>query len=248
MNFFCAMNRLVRMVTRLSGNIVHHRGCMRCLISVFFILFSTTCYGDRLYSYVDEAGVRVLTNIGATRSEPLPKLETAGRVRPSRSDLYLPYIQESATRHNVDVELIKAVIAVESNFMPDAVSPKNCKGLMQLHPDTAKRFGVRDIFDPSQNIEGGVKYLRFLMDFFSNDMTRVLAAYNAGENAVVRHKGVPPYRETQDYVRKIGQLYDLTGKPAENGRSMARSRRIHRIELPDGRVLLANDPGVMADD
>lgn len=220
---------------------------MRCLICVLF-LFSTTCFGERLHSYVDEAGVRILTNIGVTRSESVTSSAPA-ITRQSRSDIYLPFIQESATRHNVDVELIKAVISVESNYKPDAVSPKNCKGLMQLHPDTAKRYGVRDIFDPSQNIEGGVRYLRFLMDYFNNDMTRVLAAYNAGENAVVRHNGIPPYKETQDYVRRIGQLYDLSSKGAQSERAMARTnRRIHRIELPDGRVLLANDPVVMVTD
>jgi soluble lytic murein transglycosylase-like protein len=221
---------------------------MRCLICVF-VLFSTTCFGERLYSYVDEAGVRVLTNIGAHRSETLPPLETSAAPEKDRGKLYLPYIQESANRHSVDVELVKAVIAVESNFVPSAVSPKNCKGLMQLHPDTAKRFGVHDVFDPSQNIEGGVKYLRFLMDFFKNDLTRVLAAYNAGENAVVRHGGVPPYKETQEYVRRIGHLYDLNRHPAEKERTMARTnRRIHRIVQADGSVLLVNDPVVMAND
>ncbi len=110
-------------------------------------------------------------------------------------------------RHGVDAELIKAIIRVESNYNPLAVSVKGCKGLMQLHPDTARRFGVTDIFDPAQNIEGGVKYLKFLIEYFKNDIPKVLAGYNAGENAVTRYKGIPPYRETKEYVKKVESLY-----------------------------------------
>jgi len=99
--------------------------------------------------------------------------------------------------------VVLAVMAQESNFNPNAVSPKNAQGLMQLIPDTARRFGVRSILDPTQNIRGGMAYLRWLLAYFEGDLRLALAAYNAGEGAVERYRGVPPYAETQHYVRKI---------------------------------------------
>jgi transglycosylase-like protein with SLT domain len=101
---------------------------------------------------------------------------------------------------------VKAVIAVESEFDPLAVSSKGARGLMQLMPFTAQRFGVTDSFDPRQNIFGGVQYLRFLLDMFQGDVALALAGYNAGENAVARFRGIPPFRETQSYVQKIQAL------------------------------------------
>jgi len=99
--------------------------------------------------------------------------------------------------------LIYAVIRQESGYDPYAVSHKGAKGLMQLMPATAKRFGVKDVFDPAENVQGGVKYLRQLLDRYDGDRRLALAAYNAGEGAVDRFGGVPPYRETQDYVDRI---------------------------------------------
>jgi soluble lytic murein transglycosylase-like protein len=100
-------------------------------------------------------------------------------------------------------QLVLAVMATESNFDPLAVSPKNAQGLMQLIPDTAARFKVRQIADPAQNIRGGMAYLRWLLAYFEGDLSLVLAAYNAGERAVDRYRGVPPYAETRLYVRRI---------------------------------------------
>ncbi|PYV83294.1 MAG: lytic transglycosylase [Acidobacteria bacterium] len=116
-------------------------------------------------------------------------------------------IDHISGQHGVDPELVKAVARVESNYNPRAVSYKGALGLMQLLPGTAKRFGVFNVWDPQQNIEGGVKFLKFLSGMFPNNLPYVLAAYNAGENAVVRHRGIPPYRETQAYVRRITGLY-----------------------------------------
>jgi soluble lytic murein transglycosylase-like protein len=99
--------------------------------------------------------------------------------------------------------LVIAVIQVESNFDPNALSPKNAQGLMQLIPETAERFGVKDVWDPEQNLRGGMAYLRWLLDYFRGDVRLALAGYNAGEGAVERHQGVPPFDETQDYVRKV---------------------------------------------
>jgi hypothetical protein len=116
-------------------------------------------------------------------------------------------VEKLAPEYRLDPKLVLAVIAVESSFLADAVSSKNAQGLMQLIPATAARFGVADIFDPVENIRGGMAYLRWLLREFRGDVTRAVAAYNAGEGAVVRYRGVPPFKETQNYVKKIRALY-----------------------------------------
>ena len=110
-------------------------------------------------------------------------------------------------KYEVDPELVLAFIAVESGFNARAVSPKNAQGLMQLIPETARRFRVKDAFNAEDNIKGGVAYLQWLLAFFKGDVPLVAAAYNAGERAVERHRGIPPYPETRDYVRRITSLY-----------------------------------------
>jgi hypothetical protein len=111
----------------------------------------------------------------------------------------------AARRHSLDPDLVQAVVAVESGFRPDAVSPKGAQGLMQLMPATARALGVMDSFDPASNLDGGTRYLRALIQRYDGDLKRALAAYNAGEGAVARHGGVPPYPETMAYVRKVLQ-------------------------------------------
>ncbi len=117
-------------------------------------------------------------------------------------------IQQTAEKHAVDPDLVRAIIRVESNFNPLAVSNKGAMGLMQLVPGTAQRFGVGNVFDPVENVEGGVRYLKYLLSAFGGDLRLSLAAYNAGEKAVERHGGVPPYTETRQYVKKISTLYN----------------------------------------
>ena len=119
-------------------------------------------------------------------------------------------IAGTANRHQVDPKLVRAIVRVESNFNPSAVSPRGASGLMQLIPATARRFGVSNVFDPGANLDGGVRYLKYLMNLYGGDLKLSLAAYNAGENAVADHNGIPPYRETQDYLRKISEIYPLT--------------------------------------
>ncbi len=116
-------------------------------------------------------------------------------------------VKKHAPKYGVDVDLAMAVIAVESGFNPKATSRKKAQGLMQLLPDTQARFHVKDAYDPEQNIKGGLSYLRWLISFFKGDVELVAAAYNAGENAVQRHKGIPPYPETRDYVKRIAHYY-----------------------------------------
>jgi soluble lytic murein transglycosylase-like protein len=119
----------------------------------------------------------------------------------------------AARRHGLDPELVMAVVSVESGFRPQAVSPKGAQGLMQLMPRTASSLGVADAFDPAQNLDGGTRHLGQLLTLYGGDLVRALAAYNAGEGAVDRHGGVPPYRETRAYVKKVLEQYRGQKKP-----------------------------------
>ncbi len=195
------------------------------------LVASPSLLANRIHSYWSEDGVRVLTNLVPPRPAPDLLWTQPGQ----EAGLYRSAVQEVSRRYGVDMDLVNAVIRVESNFRPEAVSPKGCLGLMQLHPDTARRFGVRDVFDPVQNIEGGVRYLEFLLDYFQGDLELALAGYNAGENAVIRYGGVPPYPETIDYVNKVRRLYGFASARAPRD-------RILRVEQPGGRILLTNIP------
>jgi hypothetical protein len=113
----------------------------------------------------------------------------------------------TARRHGLDPDLVLAVISVESAFRKDAVSPKGAQGLMQLMPGTARELGVKDAFDPAQNLDAGARYLNTLLEQFHGDVRLALAAYNAGPNAVKRHGGIPPYRETRQHVEKVLERY-----------------------------------------
>src|SRR5690606_11623651 len=130
-----------------------------------------------------------------------------------------------AKAYKLDPRLVLAVMATESGFDPNAKSPKNALGLMQLIPDTAARFNVKDILDPVENIRGGMAYLRWLLAYYRGDVTLTLAAYNAGEGAVDKHNGVPPYTETVAYVQRIRALYPFDRHPYDatvsNGYSRA---------------------------
>ena len=120
-------------------------------------------------------------------------------------------IREASTREGVDPALVSAVVSAESGFNPQAVSAAGAKGLMQLMDGTARSLGVRDAFDPAQNIAGGVKYLRQMLDKYGGDVKRAVAAYNAGPGAVDNYGGIPPYAETQSYVQRVLSLRDQLG-------------------------------------
>ena len=128
--------------------------------------------------------------------------------------MYDHHVNEAAALHQVSPDLVKSVIAVESEFDQWAVSSKGARGLMQLMPDTARRLGVADSFDARQNIFAGTQYLRMMLDQFGGDVALALAAYNAGPNAVTRYGGVPPYRETRGYVQKVQSMWGGVGTPA----------------------------------
>jgi len=129
-------------------------------------------------------------------------------VEPGAGPRDLRALAEAAARkHRLDPALVLAVVSVESAFRPDAVSPKGAQGLMQLMPGTAASLGVRDPFDPEQNLDGGARYLRGLVEQYGGNLVKALAAYNAGAGAVSRHGGVPPYRETREYVKRVLRRY-----------------------------------------
>jgi len=180
------------------------------------LLMVRPALADQIVAVIDEQGHKVYINVGDP--EPSSSGRTAHGFRAVRADsASLPpaeidrLVRQAANRVQVDPGLVHAIIQVESEYHPNAVSNKGAMGLMQLVEGTAKRFGVENPFDPKQNIDGGVSYLRYLLDLFGGDLTLSLAAYNAGENSVRRSGGVPAYQETRNYVRKVNSLFAATG-------------------------------------
>jgi hypothetical protein len=173
-----------------------------------------------LYTYYDRQGRLVINNLPPSYMKGqgmVLKHVGVGKVRLAvtpaemakalRSPELIALVDEIALAEGVDTNLARAIIQAESAFNYKARSRAGALGLMQLMPSTAERFGVLDPFDPRQNISGGVKYLKWLHGYYEGDLTKVVAAYNAGEGAVNRHRGIPPYRETQAYVPKVLDLY-----------------------------------------
>src|SRR5215472_3903910 len=149
-------------------------------------------------------------------------------------------IREAAERHRMDPALVRAVIETESNWNPKAFSHKGAGGLMQLIPTTAQRYGAYDVFDPQQNIDAGVKYLRTLLERYNGNLDLALAAYNAGEGAVDRAHGVPSFRETRDYVQKVQNAYFRPGS-GRRPDAFVNAHAIHRDVSSDGRIIFTND-------
>jgi hypothetical protein len=167
-----------------------------------------------IYTRRSDRGVLEATNVPSPGAGFALKYRSKGRVihsaafraAPPRAGQFESFIQEASAREGVNLDLVRAIIQTESAYDHLAVSSAGARGLMQLMPDTARRFAVQNVFDPWQNIQAGVRYLRVLLRLFKGDVVLAAAAYNAGEGAVMRHRGVPPYRETLHYVRKIQAL------------------------------------------
>lgn len=155
-------------------------------------------------------------------------------------------VEKSADQHQVDPKLVHAIIQVESGYNSRAVSRKGAEGLMQLIPATAERYGVQNTFNPKQNIEGGVTYLRYLLDLFKGNVPLTLAAYNAGENAVIKKGGIPPYAETVDYVQRVTDLYNTDSQDVSSIRKYSEPQPaiIYRLVDARGVVHYTNGDGL----
>ncbi len=214
-------------------------------IATLLLAGTVALQAGEIYRYVDQQGVIHLANRPEGRSASVrrgvARPRGGGGDAPARlpdpgRDRYDEHIRAAAERFRVEPELIKAVIHAESGFNRRAVSRKGARGLMQLMPGTARQLGVSDSFDPRENIFGGTRYLREMLDRYGNDLRLGLAAYNAGPEAVDRSGGVPPYPETRSYVSRVSRLMQrYGGVPAPAGDR----GRIYRV-VKDGRVLLTN--------
>ncbi len=180
---------------------------MRSLAALAAVtLFVSVPAAAQVHLVVRADGRKVISNFGAGGGAHRADYKWLA-ARHDRRSRYDKFIETSASRWKVDPTLVRAVIQVESDFDVHCVSNKGARGLMQLIPETARRYGVKDIFDPAQNIEGGVHYLADLIDMFHEDLEHALAAYNAGEGAVTKYAGIPPYEETTTYVKRALTVY-----------------------------------------
>ncbi len=167
--------------------------------------------GSRIQVLISDRGEMVIPlewvrEILPTPPEPEPENPSAdGQILPDFA--YSDIVVAVSKKHEIDWRLVQAVVAVESNYNPRAVSPKGARGLMQLMPATSSLYQVKDPYDPLENIEAGVRHLKMLMERYQGKLEFVLAAYNSGERAVDQYRGIPPYQETRSYVRKVLQRY-----------------------------------------
>ncbi len=180
------------------------------------LLSSEAAVADGIYKYVESDGTIVYTNVPPSGKKAkrlrgtfhqAPSASEPAAAKPISVAQYDALIRAAAIRYRIPENLVRAVMHAESNFDPHAVSPRGASGLMQLMPETAQEMYVKDIFDVQQNIDGGARYLRVLANQFDGDMVKMLAAYNAGPDALKKFGGPPPFEETQAYVRKVLQLY-----------------------------------------
>ena len=222
--------------------------------AIFFASFFANGANAQIAKVLNDDGRQFFVNA----EPPSPKLSAA---KP-RTSIYLPsetsftgrsrlaldmgrdgvekIVREAADRHRVDPALVRAVIETESNWNPKAWSHKGAGGLMQLIPTTAQRYGAYDVFDPQQNIDAGVKHLKWLLERYNGNLDLALAAYNAGEGAVDKVHGVPAFRETRNYVQKVQNAYFRPGSGRLAGAYVG-SHAIHKDVTPEGRIIFTNE-------
>ena len=208
----------------------------------------------QIASVTDESGRRMFVNadppaLKLTATKPHTTIYMPGEIsfmgqnRPAVNidrDGVEALVREAAERHNVDPALVRAVIETESNWNPGAVSRKGAAGLMQLVPTTAQRFGANDVFNPKQNVDAGVHYLKTLLERYNGNLDLALAAYNAGEGAVDRAHGIPSYRETRSYVQKVQNAYFRPGSGRLDN-AYTRANPIRRQIDSSGRIIFTNE-------
>lgn len=217
---------------------------MKRTASVVLLILLTSAVSAQVYSYRDKSGRLVLTDVPgsgrtAVRKAPVRIPDTKpGSVLPvpSRARQISQLIQQYAARFDLEEALLRAVIKTESDFDHQAVSHKGAMGLMQLMPETGEQYGVTDFFDPKENIAAGAEHLRYLLDRYFGDYEMALAAYNAGETAVEKYNGIPPYPETRNYVTKIMGMVRGRGS---TGNTPKRTT-IYRYTDASGRTCLTN--------
>lgn len=214
-------------------------------------LFIPVIAGADIYRYVDENGIVCYTNtpfvekaervIKESAGQNQKKVSQTGNMKIERDKDYYKVIYEKAIKYDIDPSLVKAIIKTESNWNQRAVSRKGAMGLMQLMPATASEMALRDPFNPEENIEGGTRYLRYLLERFNGDLTLALAAYNAGPKTIEIFGTMPPITETRQYVNKVLSLY--------NGRMTQKKKPepIYKVILQDGTILFTNSPLFKAD-
>ena len=240
------------------------RLAMVCGITALLCIPFQRAFAD-IYQYIDENGVIHFSNVGVGNAKKYRKVKTES-TRGNRNDYarrpaspsaesaqssskanttnssYTEIINSACSRHGVDPALVHALVKVESDFNPYALSRRGAMGLMQLMPQTAVDMKVRNVFNPDENIDGGVKYLRYLLDRYEGNLSLALAAYNSGETAVQKWGTIPPFRETQDYVQRILKIYDGTGSTA------GPRYTIYIGYGDDGALLLTDDPSKQNND
>lgn len=212
------------------------------LFGIAIAVTMATSAGAETRRVADNAGNRAAVRKTSAYRPSAVALAVPRPTRPSSpcEDAYTREIAEASARYAVPERLIWAVIRVESGFDHRAVSRKGARGLMQLMPETAAVLGVRDPFDPRQNIHGGTAHLRAMMERFRHDVRLAVAAYNAGEKPVAQYRGIPPYTETRDYVTQVMRFYEGAAGPTSSGRGEMRAGDVRRIVEPNGTVLYTN--------
>src|SRR3954452_681706 len=178
---------------------------MRTAFSIILLLLSASLQAQ-VQLTIKRDGTKVISNFGASASPKNSDWNWWAKQR-DRQSSYDAFIDRYAAQYHVDPVLVRAVIQVESNFNPRCVSNKGARGLMQLMPETARQYGVRNVFDPEENIRGGIQNLAELLARHRGDLRQVLAAYNAGDGAVAKYRGIPPYEETMTYVKRALTVY-----------------------------------------
>lgn len=202
---------------------------MRRFLFIFLVLGFFLSLHSEIIILKDENGNTIIMN--KPSKETVKKAKNISALPKRRTD-WDNHIDYYASKYGIDKDLVHAVIQVESDYNPMAISKKGAMGIMQLHPETASNLGIQNPFDVEANIEGGVRYLKNMLDRYG-DLRKALAAYNAGPEAVDKYNGIPPYKETQNYVRKVLEIYK---------KEPVRRKTIYKYENLKGEIVISDSP------